>query len=134
MSTEFTKPRRRPLRWVWLAAGGVSLLLGVVGAFVPLLPTVPFVLLAAFCFSRGSERCEQWLLEHPTLGPPVRQWREQRAVPLRAKRIAWSMMALSSVLAAWWLPAPWHWVPGLCCAAVALWLWRLPNAAAQPPG
>lgn len=130
MSTDFTKraPAGR-LRWVWLAAGGLSLALGAVGLFLPLLPTVPFVLLAAFCFSRGSERCERWLLEHPTFGPPVRQWREQRAVPLRAKRLAWVMMALSSGLAAWWLPSPWRWVPGLCCLAVGLWLWRLPTAA-----
>ena len=130
MTTEFTK-QRRPLRWLWLLAGGCSLATGVVGLFLPLLPTVPFVLLAAFCFSRGSQRCEQWLLEHPTFGPPVRQWREQRAVPLRAKQIATLTMALSSALAAWWLPSPWRWVPALCCGAVALWLWRLPTAASR---
>ena len=104
MTTEFTKPPRRPLRWLWMVAGGLSLVLGVVGAFLPVLPTVPFVLLAAFCFSRGSERCERWLLEHPTFGPPVRQWREQRAVPLRAMQIATVMMTAISALAAWWLP------------------------------
>lgn len=137
MTTEITKPApppplRRPLRWLWMVAGGLSLALGVVGAFLPLLPTVPFVLLAAFCFSRGSERCERWLLEHPLFGPPVRQWREQRAVPLRAKQIASVMMAVSSALAAWWLPSPWRWMPALCCACVALWLWRLPTAVARP--
>lgn len=134
MTTEFTKPPRRPLRWLWLVAGGCSLALGAVGVFLPLLPTVPFVLLAAFCFSRGSQRCEQWLLDHPTLGPPVRQWREQRAVPLRAKQLATVMMASSSALAAWLLPSPWRWVPALCCAGVALWLWRLPTAVARPRG
>ncbi|NML14780.1 YbaN family protein [Azohydromonas caseinilytica] len=132
MTTEITNRQRRPLRWLWLLGGGCSLALGVVGMFLPLLPTVPFVLLAAFCFSRGSERYERWLLEHPTFGPPVRQWREQRAVPLRAKQVATLMMALSSALAAWYLPSPWRWLPGLCCGAVALWLWRLPTAVARP--
>jgi hypothetical protein len=77
-------------------ACAASLLLGVIGIFVPLLPTPPFVLLAAWCFSRGSERCERWLLEHPRFGPLVRGWREQRAMPLRAKQWATAMMALGS--------------------------------------
>lgn len=118
-----------PLRWLWLLAGGVSLALGVAGAVLPLLPTVPFVLLAAFCFSRGSERCERWLLEHRRFGPMVRQWRAHRAVPLRAKQLATVMMTASSALAWWVVPGVWRWAPAACCAAVALWLWRLPTAA-----
>jgi hypothetical protein len=57
----------RPWRWVWVAAGVLSLACGLVGLFLPLLPTVPFVLLAAACFSRGSARLEAWLLAHPAL-------------------------------------------------------------------
>jgi uncharacterized membrane protein YbaN (DUF454 family) len=118
---------RRPL---WLAAGGLSLAAAAVGLLLPLLPTVPFLLLAAWCFSRGSRRIERWMLDHPQIGPPIRDWRAHRAVPLRAKQIATLMMAVSS-LAAWWLlPSPWRWVPAACCAAVALWLWRLPTAGA----
>ena len=56
----------RPLLWL---AGAMALALGVIGIFLPVLPTTPFVLLAAYCFSRGSERWERWLLEHPQLGP-----------------------------------------------------------------
>ncbi len=55
------------LRALWLTAGVVALLVGGVGVFVPLLPTTPFVLLSAFCFSRGCVRCENWLLAHPRL-------------------------------------------------------------------
>lgn len=128
-------PADRPpwLRGLWLAAGAVSLAVGLVGVVLPLLPTVPFVLLAAFCFSRGSERCERWLLDHPRLGPPVRNWRQHRAVPRRAKLFATVAMLISSVGAAWLLSTPWCWLPGVCCAAVALWLWSLPDGGPQQP-
>lgn len=122
-------PVRRPLwqRVLWLLAGAASLVCGIVGIFLPLLPTTPFVLLAAFCFSRGSTRCEAWLLGHRVFGPMVVNWREHRAIPWRAKQLAWLMMAVGSALAGWRLPQPWCWLPALCCAAVALWMWRLPS-------
>jgi uncharacterized membrane protein YbaN (DUF454 family) len=120
----------RPLwqRVSWSVAGVVSLALGVIGIFLPLLPTTPFVLLAAFCFSRGSDRIEAWLLAHPRFGPMVVDWRARRAVPLRAKQLAWAMMAVGSAWSWWVMPAPWRWLPPLICAAVATWLWHLPNA------
>lgn len=115
-------------RRCWLAAGALSLLLAFIGIFLPLMPTVPFVLLAAWCFSRGSRHIERWMLEHPHFGPPIRDWRANRAVPLRAKQLATVMMAISSLGAWWLLPSPWRWVPALVCAAVAAWLWTLPHA------
>jgi len=123
-------PPHRPLwqRACWTAAGLTSLALGIVGIFLPLLPTTPFVLLAAFCFSRGSERVETWLLTHPRFGPMVADWRARRAVPRRAKQLAWATMAAGSVWAWWVMPAPWRWLPGGICLAVGLWLWRLPDA------
>ena len=74
--------------WAWRVAGLVSLALGVIGIFLPLLPTTPLLLLAAYCFGRGSERLLKWLLEHPRLGPPIRDWREHRAISRRAKILA----------------------------------------------
>ena len=126
---------QRPLwqRLLWLGAGVLSLVLGIIGIFLPLLPTTPFVLLAAICLSRGSSRAERWLLDHPRLGPLVRDWRASRAIPLRAKQWAWAMMAVGSAWAAWVLPVRWAWLPALCCAGVALWMWRLPTRAAAPP-
>jgi uncharacterized membrane protein YbaN (DUF454 family) len=134
--TSPTPPSNFRTRWarpLWLLAGVLSLLVGVIGIVLPLVPTVPLVLLAAFCFSRGSERCEAWLLNHPRFGPMVRDWRETRAVPLRAKQLATLMMAISSVGTWWVIHSPWRWVPGLCCLAVVVWLWWLPTAGPRVP-
>lgn len=125
-----TASRPRWQRWVWLLCGLLCLLTGLVGIVLPLLPTTPFVLLAAFCFSRGSARCEQWLLTHPHFGPMVRDWRANRALPLRAKQLATVMMTVSSIASWWWLPSPVGWIPGVCCSGVAIWLWRLPTRKA----
>ena len=65
------------IRGVLFVAGGLSLLLGIIGAFLPLLPTVPFVLLTAMCWGRASPRFHAWLLNHQTFGPMVRDWRER---------------------------------------------------------
>ena len=123
--------RPRWQRGLWLVCGGICLLTGLVGLVLPLLPTTPFVLLAAYCFSQGSARYERWLLAHPKFGPMVRDWRSQHAVPLRAKQIAVVMMAASSAVAAWLLPGPVAWIPGVCCTLVAVWLWRLPTAQSR---
>lgn len=124
-------PHRQPVPgWVrkaWLAAGALALLTGMVGIVLPLLPTTPFVLLAAFCFARGSPRWERWLLRHPRFGPMVRAWRARRVIPLRAKQLAWTMMALGSAWAWWMLPSPWRWLPVAVCTAVAVWMARLPS-------
>lgn len=115
-------------RALWLATGVLSLVTGIVGIFVPVLPTTPFVLFAAFCFSRGCLRCERRMLEHPHFGPMVRDWRANRAVPLRAKQFAVVMMALSSASAWWLLPPNVGWVPAVVCLLVGTWLLRLPTA------
>ena len=126
-STESTPIRPRWLRWIWLVGGFVCLLTGIIGIVLPLLPTTPFVLLAAFCFSRGSARFEQWLLQHPRFGPMVRDWRANRAVPLRAKQLATVTMVLGAGAAWWVLPLKLCWIPGAFCTVVAIWLWRLPT-------
>ena len=117
----------RSRRAMWLTVGWLVLLLGIIGIFLPLLPTTPFVLLAAFCFSRGSERWERWLVQHPRFGPMVQNWRAHRAVPLRAKQFATVMMTLSSAGSWWVMPPNVRWIPAACCAVVATWLWSLPN-------
>ncbi|MFZ3083978.1 MAG: YbaN family protein [Rhodoferax ferrireducens] len=123
-----TGSRPRWQRWIWLVCGAIFLAIGVIGIVLPVLPTTPFVLLAAYCISRGSQRYEQWLLTHHRFGPMVRDWRANRAVPLRAKQFALVMMILSSALAWWMMPVQVRWIPGICCSGVAAWLWSLPTS------
>ncbi|HNU10440.1 MAG TPA: YbaN family protein [Rubrivivax sp.] len=128
--TPATPPTRVATGWLarlWIAAGFVALVTGIIGIFLPVLPTTPFVLVAAYCFARGSPRWERWLLRHPRFGPMVRAWRARRVVPLRAKQIAWVTMAASCAWTLWKLPDPWRWMPSIVCAITAVWLYRLPS-------
>ena len=118
---------------LWMLAGMLCLATGIIGIVVPLLPTTDFVLLAAYCFSRGSRRWESWLLQHPRFGPMVRDWRATRAVPLQAKWGATAMMLLSCSWAAWVLPARTAWIPVLVCTLVAIYLWTRPTRRTPQP-
>jgi len=95
-------------RGVYFALGLLMLALGIVGAFLPVMPTTIFIILAAWCFGRSSPRFEGWLLGHATFGPPLRAWREQGAIPRRGKIMAWTGMALGYGL--FWLSKPGPWV------------------------
>ena len=117
------------MRALFWALGGVFLALGVLGIFLPVLPTTPFVLLSAACWARASPRLHAWLLAHPRFGPMVHAWQQHRAVPRHAKYLATLMMCASVTTLAWRLPHIWPALAtGLLCAAVLLWLWRLPDA------
>lgn len=73
------------MRLIWLFSGLLATALGITGVVLPLLPTVPFLLLAAFCFARSSERLHSWLISHPKLGPPIENWNAHGAISKRAK-------------------------------------------------
>src|SRR5688572_4601441 len=73
--------------WFYNMAGGTCVGLAFLGVFLPLLPTTPFLLLAVFCFSRGSPRLHSWLLQHRTFGPLINDWREHRRIHPQAKRM-----------------------------------------------
>ena len=83
------------MRTLWTLAGVVAFLVGLIGAFLPLLPTVPFMILAAFCFARGSERFHDWLIEHPQFGPAIVDWRTKGAISRRGKTYASIGIALA---------------------------------------
>src|SRR6202008_2576137 len=81
-----------------LALGMISLAIGIIGAFVPLLPTTIFLIIAAFFFGRSSARLEGWLLDHPHLGPGIVAWRRDRAISRGSKLMACSGMATGFVI------------------------------------
>ena len=83
------------MRAIWILCGGTALLLGVIGLALPLLPTVPFLLLAGFCFARSSRRLHDWLLAHPTLGPPIEDWNRRGAIGRRAKWLSTASVAMA---------------------------------------
>ncbi|MGE4133777.1 MAG: YbaN family protein [Bdellovibrionales bacterium] len=83
-------------RAILFTVGGISLATGIVGIFVPLLPTTPFLLLAAWCFARSSDRARDWLNHHPQLGPIIRNWKETGSIN-RASKILASLTILVSI-------------------------------------
>ena len=113
---------------LWRVLALLCVALAVVGAVLPVLPTVPFLIVAAWAGSRGWPQLETWLLEHPRHGPAIRRWRDHGAVPRNAKWFATTMMVLSAAALAL-SPVP-TWVKlavPATMAVVAVWLWRRPE-------
>lgn len=106
------------VRWVLKVVGIVAVGLGVLGIFVPLLPTTPFLLLAAACFVRSSPRLYAWLIHHPWFGKYILYYRTYRAIPLQAKVIVLVLMWAVMGYTAWRVTTIW-WVRGLL-AMIAL--------------
>lgn len=117
------------VRLVLLLFGSVALLLGIIGIFVPGLPTTPFVLVAAACYARASERFYRWLLCNPTFGPLIAEWRHHRSIPYRIKRMAVVLMSLTISASIWSLSGR-PWLQAMLAAigiATGIWLWRIPS-------
>lgn len=115
-------------RGLWGIAGGLALALGLVGVVLPLLPTVPFLLLAAFCFARSSNRLHDWLVTHPKLGAPIRDWDRSGSISPAAKRLATvSIAAAFGVSLALGLRPLILLVQGLTLAAVLVFIWTRPD-------
>jgi uncharacterized membrane protein YbaN (DUF454 family) len=123
------RSRSRPVRVLFNIAGIVALGLGLAGIFLPLLPTTPFVLLAAACFARGSERFHQWLLANRTFGPMVHEWESHRSLPYRTKVSAIVLMSLTMAVSIVFFVQP-LWLKialALFGLALALWMYRIPS-------
>jgi len=114
---------------IWRLLAIVALLLGLVGLFLPIVPTVPFILLAAWASSKGWPQMEQYLLAHKYCGPHIRSWREHGAVSRRAKYLA-TVTISGSIVLLWFLPL--HRVMQVALSivmiGVILWLWSRPDA------
>lgn len=114
-------------RQLWTGAGLMFVGIGAVGAVLPLLPTVPFLLLALFCFARGNPAWEQRLLDHPGYGPVLRDWRTRRAIPRRAKIGALITMAISVLVTALIAGWPWVLIPLAVLAISGTWICTRPE-------
>jgi uncharacterized membrane protein YbaN (DUF454 family) len=112
----------------WFIFGCIVLVLAVIGIFLPLLPTVPFLLLAAFCFARSSERAHDWLVGHPKLGPPIRDWQKNGAIGLKSKKMATACViaafALSVFLGLRWQVLA---IQAIVLTCVMLFIWTRPS-------
>ncbi|WP_252827616.1 YbaN family protein [Fusobacterium necrophorum] len=91
-------------RNILLGIAWISLILGGIGIFLPLLPTTPFILLSAFCFQKSSERFHQWILNSPIFGKYIRDYQEQKGITLKNKIVAVTFMALGMSFSAYKVP------------------------------
>jgi uncharacterized membrane protein YbaN (DUF454 family) len=105
-------------RAVFACLGGAMLLLGLIGIVTPLLPTVPFLIVAAWCFGKSSPRVEAWMLNHPRFGSGLRRWREEGAIPRRAKWMA--VMGIAVGYAVFWTQARPGWIFATVVAVLML--------------
>lgn len=119
------------MKIVYQILGFIFLSLGIVGIFVPGMPTTVFVLLASWCWARGSERFYRWLMNHPRFGTIVRDWQDRRAIPRRAKFLAISMMTASSTFLFFVMPSAYIWIAysmAVICLLTAVWMLHLPSS------
>lgn len=116
------------IRSTFFLCGILALLAGAVGIVLPLLPTVPFVLLAAYCFARSSPVLERRILEHKEFGPHIVAWCNRGAINRRAKQAALVVFAISIVLGFWFLTLPWSLVPAGAALVAGSWLLSRPDA------
>lgn len=112
-------------KYIYLVIGTVSLILGIIGAFLPLLPTTVFLLITAFCYERGSERFHNWLIEHRWFGPPILDWRRHQVIRPRAKWLATAMMSIGAyfVLTSFRIPVWGKWSYVLLMVGVLSFIW-----------
>jgi len=112
-------------RMLWLIVGGSALVLGTLGIFLPLLPTVPFYLLAAFGFSKSSPKMHNWMINHKVFGPDIQNWNNNRIIHRRAKLMASAGMIGTFILAlALGVPLQYVAIQVICLALVARFIWK----------
>lgn len=123
---QYPEARSWLFRLFWLGAGWLFVALAVIGAILPVMPTVPFVLLAAACFSRGSKKIHTWLRNHPSWGPPLRDWEDNHCIPRRARNIGLLMMWVSIGVTGWLIKDIYLWLSwSLVVVAVMVTIYML---------
>ena len=119
-------------RIAFLCLGLLAVGLGLLGVFLPLLPTTPFLIVAAWCFARSSQKLHDWLYDHPRFGRLLRDWDAHRVIPLWAKLCAVSAMTASFFYMAFYRDMP-PWllaVTGVTLLGVAAYVVSKPNKPA----
>ena len=115
---------------ILVIAGWIALILGIIGAFLPILPTTPFVILAAFFFSKGSTRLHRWLVSARYLGPMIVDWEAHGVIRLRAK--LWATAAIVALFSYTLIFVPVAlWIKGIVAAigvSVLLFIWSRSSA------
>ncbi|MFP1915550.1 DUF454 family protein [Lonsdalea quercina] len=114
-------------RVVLIVLGWIAVVLATLGVVLPLLPTTPFLLLAAWCFARSSPRFHHWLLHRSWFGGYLRHWQQHRALPPGVKVKALVVIVATFALSIWMVNIPW--VRGLLLGVMAcllIFMWRLP--------
>ena len=120
------------VRWILLAFGWANVGLGLVGIFIPGLPTTVFLIIAFWAFSKSTERFQNWLWLHPKLGPPIRAWHMHRVIPVRAKIFAAVTMTFSFVYVTTFVAEDWA-LPSLLAAIMVPAAAYVLTRASAPP-
>lgn len=115
-------------RFSYLILAWIFLGLGLLGLFLPLLPTTVFIIVAAWAFAKSAPHREAWLLNHKVFGPPLKNWRRYGAVSRKAKTMAFSLITVSGALSVWmlWSNPLLITIVVTCLAGVVVYIYRLP--------
>lgn len=113
----------------YFCLGWICVVLGALGVILPLLPTTPFILVAAFAFSKSSKRFHSWLLNHRVFGPLVTDWEQNGVIRLPAKILATVSIVLMLSLSFYFVPLPSHVIAIICATVgcVMLFIWSRPS-------
>ncbi len=122
------------LRWASFLLGWLFFGIGLLGAFLPMLPTTPFMLLALWAFSASSPRFHDWLFHHRIFGPPLQAWRRERVVPRGVKAVALGSMGASLLYVALRVRPPWWALGAMVAVALAgvIFLLSVPSRPSSP--
>jgi len=117
------------MRIMWFISGCICVALGAIGILLPLLPTVPFLLLAAFSFAKSSDMAHQWLINHRTFGPPIQDWRQSGAIRKPAKILSTFSILAAFIISlflgiAWWALT----LQAIVLTCVSVFIWSRPEA------
>jgi len=116
------------MKLAYFLSGITALIIGGIGIVLPLVPTVPLFILAAYCFARSSPRLEQWLITHPRYGQGIAMWRERGAISAKGKRSAMIAFVISVLISLALFPYPWSLAPILPILIVGTWIVTRPEA------